>query len=208
MSEFCFKLVLSMPTQVCYLPLSNHEPIDHLRSDLDPSNFAMLDNRFNDTILFENLDPDQRTLVQPLFTQRLESEGSELFKQGDPVSCLFIVIDGEVCVKYKPEDGPALTVARVRPESVVGWSAVLGNPNYTSSAVCSTDCTLLCVNGEDLRKLCNQHPDICSIILNRLAIMIAERLRNTHGHVIALLKQGLQINVQSKLPAEQLQETS
>jgi len=206
LAEFCFKLLLYTLTQVIYLSLSNHEPIGHLKSDLDPSNFAMLDNRFDDIILFENLEPDQRTLFQPLFTHRLESEGSELFTQGNPASCLYIVIDGEVCVKYKPEDGPALTVARVRPEGVVGWSAVLGNPNYTSSAVCSTECTLLCVNGEDLRKLCNQHPDICSIILDRLAIMIAERLRNTHGHVIALLKQGLQINVQSKLPAEQLQE--
>ena len=153
--------------------------------------------------LFKTLLPEQLDLVEPLFYQHEESAGTVLFEQGDKAECLYIVIEGEVAIKYKPEDGPALLVTRVRPENVVGWSAALGNPNYTSSAICSSDCTLLCVKGDDLRELCEKHPDICPIILDRLATMIAKRLQNTHSHVIELLKQGLNISVNAKLPVEQ-----
>ena len=210
MSAFCFKLIANTFTQsyariLCFVL---EEGAPYQRQEQKFTILPMLDTRFDDIILFENLEPEQRTLVEPLFTPRQECTGTVLFKQGDPASCMFIVIEGEVHVKYKPEDGPTLIVARIRPESVVGWSAALGNPNYTSSAVCTTECTLLCVHGEDLRNLCEQHPDICPIILDRLAIMIAERLRNTHGHVIALLKQGLGINFNSKQPANQIQESS
>ena len=210
MSKFCFKLVSDRSTLslVMILCFGHNNGAFYRRQDQKITIYPMLDTRFDDIILFENLEPEQRALVEPLFTPRQECTGTVLFRQGDPASCLFIVIEGEVNVKYKPEDGPALIVARIRPESIVGWSAALGNPNYTSSAVCSTDCTLLCVHGKDLRDLCEQHPDICPIILDRLAIMIAERLRNTHGHVIALLKQGLRINMDNKLPAKQLQESS
>ena len=147
--------------------------------------------------VFNNLSIEQRLLIEPLFIHRHECAGTTLFEQGDEAKYLFIVIEGEVEVQYKPEDGPALVVTRVRPENVVGWSAALGNPKYTSSAVCSKDCSCLCVRGTDLRELCVNHPDICPIILDRLATMIAKRLRNTHSHVIDLLKQGLGIRLSS-----------
>jgi hypothetical protein len=50
---------------------------------------------------------------------------------------------------------------------------------------------MLRVRGEDLRNLCNENPDTGILILERLATVIAERLRNTHDHVMALLLQGL-----------------
>jgi len=162
----------------------------------------------DDCILFKNLGPEQLSLIKPLFKLQNEHAGTVLFEQDDVASLLYIVIDGEVEINYKPDDGPALVVTRVHPENVVGWSAVTGNPVYTSSAICSTDCTLLYINGDDLRELCEIHPDICPIILDRLATMIAKRLQNTHNQVIELLKEGLRIKDFNKLPIKQLQEVT
>ena len=50
---------------------------------------------------------------------------------------------------------------------------------------------MLRVRGEDLRILCEQYPDTGILILERLATVIAERLRNTHDQVMDLLKQGM-----------------
>jgi CRP/FNR family transcriptional regulator len=146
---------------------------------------------------FKDLSPEQRQLIEALFVYREYDAGTVLFEQGETANRLFIVLYGEVEIVYKPEDGPALTVTRVPSNNIVGWSAALGNPNYTSSAICSTDCAFLYVSGEDLRNLCVQYPDLCPIILDRLAVMIAKRLRNTHQHVIDLLKEGLQIQSDS-----------
>ena len=142
---------------------------------------------------FKDLSPEQHRLIESLFLYQEDGAGTVLFEQGEVTDCLFIVLGGEVEIVYKPEDGPALVVTRVPSNNIVGWSAALGNPNYTSSAVCSTNCAFLYVSSEDLRNLCAQHPDLCPIILDRLAVMIAKRLRNTHQHVIDLLREGLQI---------------
>jgi CRP-like cAMP-binding protein len=94
-------------------------------------------------------------------------------------------------VNFKPDDGPNIVVARVQPGSIVGWSAALGSRRYTSSAMCTLDTQLLRVRGDDLRRLCLQHPDTGTVFLDRLATVIAERLHSTHDLVLSLLQLGL-----------------
>jgi len=117
--------------------------------------------------------------------------GTVLFEQGDPAEHLFLVVSGEVVIRYKPDDGPAITVARVHPGGIVGWSAALRNPAYTSGAICETYTQMLRVRGDDLRSLCYQQPETGFVILERLARVIAERLRYSQEQVLELLMQGL-----------------
>lgn len=144
--------------------------------------------------IFNNLDLRQMALIKPLFVPLEYQEGETIFMQGEGAEYLYLVVEGEVSIQYKPEDGPALVVARIHQDGVVGWSAALGSPVYTSSAVCSAPTRLLRVRGDDLRTLCENHPDTGALLLERLAAMIAVRLRNTHEHVIALLQVGLKIS--------------
>jgi CRP-like cAMP-binding protein len=143
--------------------------------------------------IFQDLTAQQFARFAPLFVPCEFREGEAIFKQGEAALSLYVVVDGEVAVRYKPEDGPELTIVKVQSEGIVGWSAALGNPIYTSSVDCLTDCVLLKVTSEDLRELCARDPQSGDLILERLAMVIAERLRNTHGHVLALLEQGLRI---------------
>jgi CRP-like cAMP-binding protein len=100
-------------------------------------------NYANELLLFNGLTPAQLGQLLPLLSSQFECAGSVLFEQGDQAEFLYLVVEGEVSVRYKPEDGPQISVARVRPQGIVGWSAALGNPVYTSSAICSTDCQLM-----------------------------------------------------------------
>ena len=161
----------------------------------------MMDYSLDQLALFQDFNPDQRALLRKLFHSSQAPEGTVLFEQGAPAENLYVVVDGEVHIRYKPDDGPLLTVARVRMEGVVGWSAALGSPLYTSSAVCATDCQMLRVRGEDLRSLYARHPDTGKQFLERLATVIAERLRNTHHQVIELLEQGLSVEINKSIPA-------
>ncbi len=153
----------------------------------------------NQLHLFENLSPDQFSLVCPLLVPCDYVEGSVIFEQGEAAENLYLVLSGEITVQFKPDDGPALIVARLGPQSVVGWSAALGSPEYTSAAICATNSRLLRLSGADLRDLCAKHPETGTIVLERLATGIAERLSNTHTHVLALLEQGLKIQRESAL---------
>ena len=146
---------------------------------------------FTNLFLFQDLLPKHLTLLRPLFIPCEFTADSVLFEQGDPAENLFAVVSGEVVVNFKPDDGATIVVARVHPGSIVGWSAALGSRRYTSSAVCTTYTQLLRVRGDDLRRLCLQHPDTGAIFLDRLATVIAERLHSTHDLVLSLLQLGL-----------------
>jgi CRP/FNR family cyclic AMP-dependent transcriptional regulator len=160
----------------------------------------MVFNAYDRVWFFKELSPEQHALVQPLFTPCDLYAGTILFEQGEIANYLYLVTDGEVVIRYKPDDGRALTVAHVRPLGMVGWSAALGNSAYTSSAVCYSECQLLRVRSADLRNLCEKHPETGAIVLDYLATLIAQRLRNTHSHVLELLKQGMKL--QTPLPLQ------
>lgn len=146
---------------------------------------------FADLFLFKGLSAAQLAILHPLFEPCDCYAGTVLFEQGDPAVYLYAVVTGEVVVNFKPDDAPALTVARVQPGSIVGWSAVLGSRCYTSSAECTQYTQLLRVRGTDLRRLCDEHPETGVQVLDRLAAVIAERLHSTHDMVLSLLQLGL-----------------
>lgn len=153
------------------------------------------DDIFQRSPFFANLSTQQLALLKPLFMPSRCKEGDLLFEQGGVADLLYLVVHGEVIVRYKPEDGPEIVVARVKRGGIVGWSAALGSRHYTSGAICGADSELLCVRGADLRRLCNQYPETGIVVLERLADVIAERLHSTHNEVVVLLRQGLITNV-------------
>lgn len=77
----------------------------------------------------------------------------------------------------------------------MGWSALIGRRFYTSAVICTADATMLRVNGADLQKLCEQELETGVLVLERLADVIAERLRNTHPQVLSLLENSIRNGV-------------
>ena len=151
----------------------------------------MLDAAFDQLPLFDNLTTSQRALLQSIFV-RCDCKASEvIFEQGDWAEHLFIVVEGEVVIQFKPDDGPVLDVAHIHAGGVFGWSAAFGGDRYTSGATCVKASTLLRVRGNDLKKLRQEHPETGILILERLAAVVAERLRHSHKQVVALLEHGL-----------------
>ncbi|MEN6298860.1 MAG: Crp/Fnr family transcriptional regulator [Anaerolineaceae bacterium] len=146
---------------------------------------------------FQDLPEEHSRILEGLFTPCDFFSGSVLFEQGDPAEFLYLVVTGEVVIHYKPDDGTEITVARVRGGGIVGWSAALGNPVYTSTAECTNYSQLLRVRGEELRHLCIEYPELSDTVLDRLADVIAERLRESHEQVMRLLRQSLETNVRN-----------
>jgi CRP/FNR family transcriptional regulator, cyclic AMP receptor protein len=141
---------------------------------------------------FSGLDPQEIDLLSTRFQPEDRPAGHVYFDQGEHADRLYLVVSGKVGIRYKPDDGDVLPVADVGPGGVFGWSAALGRRVYTSSAVGLEDTITLSIRGATLRRLCETHPGTGVVLLERLAEVIAERLRNTHEHVVQLLRQNLQ----------------
>lgn len=152
----------------------------------------MLKQEYADLSIFHGLTIKQLNELYGMMELRRFAQGVDIFVQGDLARHLFILLCGEVVIEYKPYDGPTLVVARIEPGGVFGWSAALGRDVYTSGARAVQPVESLQISIEDLRSLCELHPEIGSILLDRLAGGIAERLRNTHDHILSILSQGIE----------------
>lgn len=141
--------------------------------------------------LFEGFSPEELELLDPIFIPYECFSGTVLFEQGEPAEYLYLVISGEVVIRYNPEDGDPLNIARVRPGGLVGWSAVIGRKLYTSSAYCEGHTQLLRLSSENLQLLCERYPETGLQLLDRLARVVADRLERTHPQVFSLLKNGV-----------------
>jgi CRP-like cAMP-binding protein len=115
-----------------------------------------------------------------------------IFRQGQPADFLYILLSGEVLIRFKPYDGPPLTVARIEPGGVFGWSAALRRDVYTSGAVTMQNSAAFRIQGTGLLEFRAQYPTTGALLLDRLAGGIAERLRSTHTHVLDLLTRGVE----------------
>jgi CRP-like cAMP-binding protein len=153
----------------------------------------MFDKIFDQLAIFEGMDTSQRALLKAYFVACECKDDEVIFVQGDSADFLYIVIEGEVFIHFKPDDGPELVVSRIKEGGVFGWSAAFGRGFYTSGATCVQSAKLLRVRGDDLKLLRENHPETGILILERLAAVVAKRMENSgdHSQVVAFLEHGL-----------------
>lgn len=141
--------------------------------------------------LFEQLQPEERAVIAPLFKVMVYPDQTIIFTQGFPARYLYILSHGEIAIRYKPDDGEALTVARIQPGGVFGWSAALMRPTYSSSAITIGKCEVLRLHNQDLRRFYQQSPRVGKRLVELLSAAIAIRLNSPREQVIALLEESL-----------------
>jgi CRP-like cAMP-binding protein len=141
--------------------------------------------------LFKGLAEQHLKLISKMFQRETIPTDTMIFGQGDSAEALYVLLSGSVSIKFKPHDGEIIHVTEIHEGDVFGWSAALGRDVYTSCALTSSASELVSIKGKDLRALCSSNPEIGVVILERLAAVIAERLKNTHRQVVELLWEGV-----------------
>jgi CRP/FNR family transcriptional regulator, cyclic AMP receptor protein len=147
--------------------------------------------KYTHLAFFNSLRAAEIQLLAPFFNPQTWVAGTVIFEQGDRAEYFYLMVSGELTIRYKPDDGPMMNVTRIQPGGIFGWSAAIGNPAYTSGAVCALDSEVLCIRGADLRMLCDKHPDLGKVILNRLSAIIAERQHSQQSRVNSMLSNGM-----------------
>ena len=152
---------------------------------------SMFRQELSQVPIFRGLDEMQLEFLDPYVELCHFTKGQVIFDQGQAATFMYILRLGEVIIQYKPYDAPLLTVARIEPGGVFGWSAALGRMEYTSAAIATENSEAYQLRGEGLSRICAQYPDTGVVILGRLASVIAERLQSTHTQILSMLSQGL-----------------
>jgi CRP-like cAMP-binding protein len=152
---------------------------------------TMIKDKLANTDLLRGITPQQLDEISRLAFPCNFSTDEVVFEQDQYAEYLYILLSGEVCIRFKPYDGELINVARLGEGQVFGWSSVLGRAIYTSAAVCTSPAECAKIRGRDLQTLCQNHPDTGIIIMERLAAVIAERLSETNEQIFNLLSKNL-----------------
>jgi CRP-like cAMP-binding protein len=141
---------------------------------------------------FEDLNEETLRLVEPLFERYACAAGAVIFEQGDPALYLYLLLRGSILIRYKPYDGPPINLTQVQPGGAFGWSAVVGNPAYTSATIAKDDIEAIRIRGAALRGLALCHPEAGRVILDKLAGMVSNRWKNANHQVREILEEAVQ----------------
>jgi len=151
----------------------------------------MILEKYTHLAFFAGLSAAEVQLLAPIFAPQTWVAGTVVFEQGDHAEFLYLVVTGEVSIRYKPEDGPVMNMTRVQPGGIFGWSAAMGKPSYTSAAVCGLDTEVLCVRGVDLSRLFKKYPELGKVVLERLSSIVAQRQHSQQSRVNSILTNGM-----------------
>jgi CRP-like cAMP-binding protein len=144
--------------------------------------------------LFSGLNSNQLTLITPLLDTCNWAANQVIFQQGQSADFLFFLQSGEVSLHYKPYDGPPLTLTKILPGGIFGWSSALGKEEYSASAFSIKKSTAYRLRGDELHFLCENHPETGIMIIEYLVGIIAQHLDYTQEQMTELLSQGLEAN--------------
>jgi CRP-like cAMP-binding protein len=156
--------------------------------------------------LFKGVNVQTLQLLASLFESFSCPAGTIIFEQGDPANYIYLLLGGSVEVRYKPYDGPPITITTLSKGHFFGWSAAIGNPTYTSGAVCKEDCTAIRMSKADLRSFCVREPEAGCVFLDLLAQSVSNRWQDAHSQIQSLLNSMLVTNGREIRPAQEKEE--
>jgi CRP-like cAMP-binding protein len=143
---------------------------------------------------FESLAPKERELLARLAHRRRYQAGEQIFAEGEQSDALRVLVRGMVSFRQQQRHGgePVRMGAVDECGDVFGISAIVGRDNlYPHSAVCLEETDLIEVDGPELLSLCEQQPTTGVHILQRLAMVMAQRLTATREQIRSRIRPGL-----------------
>ena len=115
--------------------------------------------------------------VAELSNEKTYEADDIIFREDQTSEHLYIVTSGRVDVQYLLASGKRQTVDNLEPGDFLVWSAVV-NPHTTDAiAICRAKSTLVAIEAEGLRELCEKDPLFGYRLVSQLARVIRRRLQ-------------------------------
>lgn len=137
--------------------------------------------------LFEGLSDDELIAIARIAREETYEPGAVIFRENDAARCLYIVREGRVALLIDIGRGKQTVIDTISRNSSFGWSALVPPYAFTSAARAMEPTRVIVLAGDDLRAFCNTHCTTCYAIMEKIAVIISTRLKDTRLQLIHLL---------------------
>ncbi len=135
---------------------------------------------------FKDLDDSVIQKIASLGEIRSLQTGDHVFRQGDFGENIYIVIDGHVSLERQTNLGHrsgSVVIDMLGKGRFLGcWSTLLNEPHVLmASAYCQKPTQVVSIRGADLRKIMVQEPELGFDVMERLCILLRDRIQAAYG---------------------------
>ena len=129
--------------------------------------------------IFQGLNHEQLTKILEFCEEAEFEPGSKLFKQGEDAVYLWIVMEGQVDLRYDAAGSSvseANTISTIPEAGAFGWSSFTSPNKYRLSGVCADKpCKLIKVERKGLQQLFETDPDMGYAVITNVATVVGTR---------------------------------
>jgi len=140
--------------------------------------------------VFSQLTEHELESILPLAEERSFQTNAIIVTEGEPATHLFVVTNGQVVIEAVINLGPTQPPRRVeldvvRPGGSIGWSALVPPFRYTANARALEHTTLIAMDGQRLRAVCDENPHLGLAVMRGVATVMADRLKVTRARLVS-----------------------
>jgi len=137
--------------------------------------------------IFDGLSEDELNAVKWIAEVEDYPKGSKIFKENEEARKLYILQEGRVAIQFEVGRHLEEVVHTVSSGQAFGWSALVVPYQFTASARCMAESKVITIDREGIRRLFEEDCHIGFIIMEKLAELISERLRETRLQLLNLV---------------------
>jgi CRP-like cAMP-binding protein len=136
---------------------------------------------------FGCLDDAQQKAVSMIAEEASFAKGAVIFREGEPASSLYLLLDGSVTISIAPTDEPQhqLAVDDVAPGEPFGITAMLPEKTYSASAQSVTACRAIRLDAAELGTLVASDWQIGHCVMYRMLSAAMERVQAAYVQLAA-----------------------
>jgi sulfate permease, SulP family len=124
--------------------------------------------------------------LAPYLARRTIPAGSQLVRQGEPTSGIFLIVSGRVTVLLEGRDGEQVRLRTLLEGTVLGEISLYRDEPHTATAVTDTECEVLHLTPERFDDLCRESPAVAADFHAFVARTLAGRVSHANRALRAL----------------------
>lgn len=129
--------------------------------------------------IFDDLEPAERVSLLEQASEECFDDGTKILQEGQANPSIFVIVDGDVAVRKRDQDGNGIEVACLGLGAIFGEMAFLTRDTASADVVAVGPVKVLRLGHEHIQQMVRRAPDFAGRFYRSVAITLAERLRET-----------------------------
>jgi sulfate permease, SulP family len=124
--------------------------------------------------------------LAPYLARRTIPPGSQLVRQGEPTTGIFLIVSGRVTVLLEGREGEQVRLRTLLEGTVLGEISLYRHEPHTATAITDTECEVLHLTPERFEDLCRESPAVAADFHVFVARTLAGRVSHANRAIRAL----------------------